>query len=129
LIYSADCFPSTSASYPFQQFVYNQGSTKIRVAPNTSTKTDYCVDFGSDRGVNGVGLKVGLRFRAACFSANQLSQVWQCYDGLAAQQLWMTGDDHIAVEGDNQCADVKDGKGPLQSWQCDGANANQIFEF
>jgi hypothetical protein len=69
-----------------QQFVYNQGSTKIRVAPNSLTTTDYCVDFGSNRGVNGVGLKI-----------------WQCYNGLAAQQLWITGDNHIAVEGEFFC--------------------------
>lgn len=60
-----------------------------------------------------------------CFSANEFSKVWQCYDGLPAQKLWITGDNHIAVEGDNQCADVKDNAGPLQSWQCIGENTNQ----
>jgi hypothetical protein len=103
-----------------QQFIYNPGSTKIRVAPSSLTTTNYCVDFGSNRGVNGVGLKI-----------------WQCYDGLAAQQLWITGDNHIAVEGDNQCADVRAESQPrqsqpygslkdLQSWQCSGGNPNQV---
>lgn len=65
LYHSADCVPSASAFYPLQQFVYTQGATQIRVAPNTLTKTDFCVDFGSDRGVNGANVKVGLRCAAA----------------------------------------------------------------
>ncbi|KAJ9107966.1 hypothetical protein QFC20_003651 [Naganishia adeliensis] len=118
-----DCFDASSTFFALQQFVYNQGSTKIRVARNSLSATDYCVDFGSNRGVNGVGLKI-----------------WQCYDGLAAQQLYITGDNHIAVEGDNQCADVRaesqatqakpyGSHKDLQSWQCSGGNPNQIFGF
>lgn len=117
---SGNCFPSTSAFHYLQQFVYTQGATKIRVAPNGISKTDYCVDFGSDRGVNAVGGKV-----------------WTCYEGLPAQALWITGDNHIAVEGDNQCLDVKAesqaSKGAfyeslkdVQSWQCVGGNDNQV---
>ncbi|KAJ9107967.1 hypothetical protein QFC20_003652 [Naganishia adeliensis] len=118
-----DCFDAGSTYFSLQQFVYTSGSTNIRVAPNSLSTTDYCVDFGSDRGVNGVGLKI-----------------WQCYDGLPAQQLYITGDNHIAVEGDNQCADVKaesqasqakpyGSLKDVQSWQCSGGNPNQIFGF
>lgn len=118
--HSNDCFDASSTYFSLQQFVYTSGSTKIRVAPNSLSTTDYCVDFGSDRGVNGVGLKI-----------------WQCYDGLPAQQLYITGDNHIAVEGDNQCADVKaesqasqakpyGSLKDVQSWQCSGGNPNQV---
>ena len=141
-LHSADCFPSNSPFYYLQQFVYNQGRTKIRVAPNKIYQTDYCVDFGSNRGVNG-----------------QPGKIWACYEGLPAQvcrhscpiihtskyqpltnrstqALWITGDNHIAVEGDNQCLDVRDDSQPsqgpfygslkdVQSWQCFGGNTNQ----
>ncbi|KAJ9098956.1 hypothetical protein QFC19_006180 [Naganishia cerealis] len=114
------CFGTDSPFYAMQQFVYNTGNTKIRVAPNSFTTTDYCVDFGSDRGVNGADVKI-----------------WQCYNDLPAQNLWLTGDNHIAVTGDNQCLDVTAESGPtqskpygslkdLQSWQCSGGNGNQV---
>ncbi|KAJ9113188.1 hypothetical protein QFC22_006027 [Naganishia vaughanmartiniae] len=117
------CFEPSSDYYAFQQFVYNEGNTKIQVAPNNLTTTDYCVDFGSDRGVNGVGAKI-----------------WQCYPDLPAQNLWITGDAHISVTGDNQCMDVRAESAPgqnkpygslkdIQSWQCSGGNSNQIFKF
>ncbi|KAJ9113194.1 hypothetical protein QFC22_006033 [Naganishia vaughanmartiniae] len=117
------CFEPSSNYYAFQQFVYTEGATKVQVAPNSLTTTNYCVDFGSDRGVNGVGAKI-----------------WQCYDNVPAQNLYITGDAHLAVEGDNQCLDVRAESGPsqnkpygslkdVQSWQCSGGDANQIFKF
>ncbi|KAJ9113191.1 hypothetical protein QFC22_006030 [Naganishia vaughanmartiniae] len=116
------CFTQDLSFYAFQNFVYNEGSTKIRVAPNTFTDTEFCIDFGTNLGANGQGLKI-----------------WQCYDGLPQQQLYLTGDHHIAVEnrpGGGQCADVRAESGPepvkpygvrkqVQSWECSGGNPNQ----
>lgn len=115
-VHSNDCFASSSPYYSFQQFIYNPGRTTIR----TTSTQPFCVDFGSTRFTNGVPLKI-----------------WQCYTNLPAQQLWITGDNHIAVEGDNQCADVRAESGPkqgtpygslkdVQSWQCAGGNPNQV---
>ncbi|KAJ9119935.1 hypothetical protein QFC24_005418 [Naganishia onofrii] len=115
------CFDPSSNYYAFQQFLYTPGATKIQVAPNSHTTTNYCVDFGSDRGVNGVGAKI-----------------WECYDNLPAQSLWITDDNHIAVVGDNQCMDVRAESGPgqtkpygslkdIQSWQCSGGDPYQAF--
>ncbi|KAJ9104624.1 hypothetical protein QFC21_002122 [Naganishia friedmannii] len=117
------CFEPSSSYYAFQQFVYTAGNTKIQVAPNSLTKTNYCVDFGSDKGANGV-----------------MGKIWQCYDNLPAQNLWITGDNHIALTDSDQCLDVRAESGPgqtkpygslkdVQSWQCSGGNPNQIFKF
>ncbi|KAJ9098959.1 hypothetical protein QFC19_006183 [Naganishia cerealis] len=116
------CFTESLSFYPFQQFIYNEGSTKIRVAPNIFTDTQYCIDFGENLGTNGQALKI-----------------WQCYEGLPQQQLYITSDRHIAVEnrpGGGQCADVKAESGvepvrpygvrkQVQSWECIGGNTNQ----
>lgn len=49
-------------------------------------------------------------------------KVWQCYDGLAAQQWFLTGDGRVAVEGKGQCLDlpggvINDGT-VVQTWEC-----------
>lgn len=115
------CFPDNVNYAPFQQWIYTQGSTKIRVAPNDRTDTEYCIDFGTNLGANGQSLKI-----------------WQCYDGLPQQQLYITDDAHIAVEnGPGQCADVRAESGPepvkpygvqkqVQSWECSFGNPNQV---
>ncbi|KAJ9104627.1 hypothetical protein QFC21_002125 [Naganishia friedmannii] len=92
------CFTENLSFYAFQNFVYNEGSTKIRVAPNNFTETEYCIDFGTNLGANGQGLKI-----------------WECYEGLPQQQLYITDDRHVAVEnrpGGGQCADVRAESGP-----------------
>lgn len=66
------------------------------------------------------------------------AKIWQCYEGLAAQRLYITDDNHIAVEnGPGQCLDVQaesssDTSGPypiikrLQTWDCTFGNGNQV---
>ncbi|KAH6867250.1 ricin B lectin domain-containing protein, partial [Coprinopsis sp. MPI-PUGE-AT-0042] len=61
---------------PAQNWTINHGPTKIQLAG-----TSFCMDAGSSPG-NGVGLKI-----------------WQCYDGLPAQQWFVTDDYRIALEG------------------------------
>lgn len=66
-------------------------STTICLAPSNLTDTDFCIDFGSNLGANGQSLKI-----------------WQKYEDLPAQQLFVTEDNHIAVEnGPGQCANVQ----------------------
>ncbi|GHJ84556.1 hypothetical protein NliqN6_0958 [Naganishia liquefaciens] len=108
----------------FQSWIYTPGSTTIQVAPNNLTETPFCIDFGTNLGSNG-----------------QYAKIWQCYEGLAAQSLYITDDNHIAVEnGPGQCLDVQaesssDTSGPypitkrLQTWDCTFGNTNQIFGF
>jgi hypothetical protein len=120
--FSNTCFSETSDYLPFQRWVYNRGSTKICVAPNQYSDTEFCIDFGTNLGSNG-----------------QTLYIWQAYEGLPQQQLYITDDNHIAVEGGNQCADVKAESGPqpdyarpygslkdVQSYQCFFGNTNQV---
>lgn len=121
-VHSNVCFTDNLGFYPFQNFIYNEGSTKIRVAPNNLTETDFCIDFGTNLGANGQGLKI-----------------WECYEGLPQQQLYITDDRHIAVENrpnGGQCVDVRAESGPepvkpygirkqVQSWECSYGNPNQ----
>ncbi|KAJ9107986.1 hypothetical protein QFC20_003671 [Naganishia adeliensis] len=121
-----NCFTEDNPNFPFQQWVYNTGSTKICVAPNAYSDTDYCIDFGTNLGSNG-----------------QTLYIWQAYEGLPAQQLYITDDNHIAVEnGPGQCVDVRAESGPqpsyaraygseksVQAWDCTFGNTNQIFIF
>ncbi|KAI5450096.1 hypothetical protein NCC49_003723 [Naganishia albida] len=94
---------------PAQQFVYTTGATRITVA-----NTNYCVEFGPGLGVSGRPLRLQ-----------------ECRkNGAPGQQLFITDDHHIALErGPGQCADVRNGEGPLQSWRCISDNTNQIFGF
>ncbi|KAJ9107978.1 hypothetical protein QFC20_003663 [Naganishia adeliensis] len=123
---SNKCFPEDSDYAPFQRWVYKAGSTKICVAPNRYSNTEYCIDFNSNLGSNGQQLKI-----------------WQAQRGLPAQQLYITDDNHIAVEnGPGQCVDVRAESGPqpdyarpygsqkdVQTWECFGGSSNQIFRF
>ena len=120
---SNECFPAGSDFAPFQLWEYTLGSTKICVAPNSYSETRYCIDFGTNLGSNG-----------------QTLYIWQAYEGLPAQQLFITDDKHIAVEnGPGQCVDVRAESGPqpaiarpygslkdVQSWQCTSGNNNQV---
>jgi hypothetical protein len=121
VVISGNCFPEDSPYAPFQRFDYTLGSTKICVSPNEYSETQYCIDFGTNLGSNG-----------------QTLYIWQAYD-VPQQQLYITDDQHIAVVGGNQCADVKAESGPqpdyarpygslkdLQSWQCTQYNTNQV---
>lgn len=119
---SNTCFSEDSPYLPFQRWAYNRGSTKICVAPNTYTDTEYCIDFGTNLGSNG-----------------QTLYIWQAYD-VPQQQLYITDDDHIAVEnGPGNCVDVRAESGPqpdyarpfgslkdVQIWSCSGGNTNQV---
>ena len=130
-----------------QQFTYSRGSTKIKVASNSHSTQDFCLDLGTVRGRDGTNL-----------------HLYECVD-VPQQQFWITdaGDDHIALEGesyysglygircpyqplltnglpvtgDNQCIDVRAESGStqespynslkdVQSWQCSGGNPNQV---
>ena len=120
--FSNVCFSEDLSFYPFQQWVYNTGSTKICIAPNSFTDTEYCLDFGTNLGSNGQPLKI-----------------WQSYD-IPAQRLYITDDNHIAVEnGPGQCVDVQAESSPepsrpyglrkrVQTWQCSGGNPNQVSD-
>lgn len=37
-------------------------------------------------------------------------KIWQCYDGLAAQQWYYTGDNRIALTNQGLCLDLTNGK-------------------
>jgi hypothetical protein len=136
---SGPCSADPSVSI-FQSWVYSLGATTIQVAPNSLTDTPFCIDFGENLGADGQALKVsctGLGIE----STTDLPQIWQCYDGLLQENLWITEDNRIAVaNGPGQCADVRaestpDVSGPypvtktLQSWSCTAGNTNQIFIF
>jgi hypothetical protein len=110
--------PSTLSdmTYPFssaqcdnsqaQSFVYNDGSTSIRVSG-----TDLCVEFGPGLGRNGTPLRV-----QTCRA-----------NGAPGQRLVVTGDAHVALlNGPGQCADVRNSEEPIQSWRCVGDNTNQV---
>jgi hypothetical protein len=121
-MFSNKCFPEDSNYAPFQRWVYNAGSTKICVAANGYSKTEYCIDFGTNLGSNG-----------------QTLYIWQAQD-VAAQRLYITEDKHIAVEnGPGQCVDVRAESGPqpdyarpygsqkdVQTWECSGGSSNQV---
>jgi hypothetical protein len=117
------CFTENLSFFPFQQWVYSAGSTTIRTVPNNFTDIEYCLDFDTNLGANGQNLKI-----------------WQCYDGLPAQSLYVTNDNHIAVENGAQCVDVRAESSPVptrpyglrkevQSWQCSGGNPNQVRDI
>jgi hypothetical protein len=67
-----------------QRFTYTRGSTKIKVAPNSSSSQDFCLDLGVVRRQDGTNL-----------------HLYECVD-VPQQQFWITdaGDDHIALEGE-----------------------------
>jgi len=91
-----------------QDWLLQRGSTKIRLAG-----TNFCLDAGSTPG-NGVGMKI-----------------WECYDGLPAQQWYYTDDNRIALEGKGQCLDLPNGVltngNQVQTWQCTDGNTNQVW--
>ncbi|KAL7413805.1 ricin B lectin domain-containing protein [Mrakia frigida] len=91
-----------------QAFVWNEGSTKIRVAG-----TKFCLDAGTNPG-NGIGMKI-----------------WSCIDDLPAQQFYRTEDKRIAVEGKGQCLDLTNGSldnySQAQTWACSTGNTNQVW--
>ncbi|KAJ9115383.1 hypothetical protein QFC22_005138 [Naganishia vaughanmartiniae] len=120
----AECMAPTDQFAYLQRFTYTRGSTKIKVAANSHSAKDFCLDLGVVRRQDGTNL-----------------HLYQCVD-VPQQQFWITdaGDDHIALEGDNQCIDVRADSGfsqdspysslkDVQSWQCSGGNGNQIFSF
>jgi len=68
-----------------QQFTYSRGSTKIKVASNSHSTQDFCLDLGTVRGRDGTNL-----------------HLYECVD-VPQQQFYITdaGDDHIALEGES----------------------------
>ncbi|KAI5448953.1 hypothetical protein NCC49_005747 [Naganishia albida] len=118
----AECMAPDNRYAYLQRFTYTRGSTKIKVAPNSSSGQDFCLDLGVVRRQDGTNL-----------------HLYECVD-VPQQQFWITDDDHIALEGDNQCIDIKADSGftqsapysslkDSQSWQCSYGNGNQIFSF
>lgn len=123
MCFSGDCFSDNSDYLPFQRWTYKAGSTTICVAPNQYSDTEYCLDFDTNLGANGQRLKI-----------------WQRYEGLAAQQLYITDDAHVAVEnGPGFCVDVRAESGAqpayarpygsqkdVQTWDCFAGSPNQV---
>jgi hypothetical protein len=91
-----------------QRWTISEGATKVQVAG-----TNFCLDSGSTPG-DGVQMKI-----------------WQCYDGLAAQQWYFTDDNRIALEGQGQCLDLTNGSeadgNVLQTWECGTGDNNQVW--
>ncbi|KAJ9099002.1 hypothetical protein QFC20_005820 [Naganishia adeliensis] len=119
---SAECMADDNRWAYLQKFDYTRGSTKIKVAANQYANKDFCLDLGVVRGRDATNL-----------------HLYECVD-VPQQKFWITdaGDDHIALEGDNQCIDVKADSGfvqdspysslkDVQSWQCSGGNGNQVI--
>ncbi|KAH6867232.1 ricin B lectin domain-containing protein [Coprinopsis sp. MPI-PUGE-AT-0042] len=92
----------------FQNWVINRGLTKVQLAG-----TQFCLDAGSVP-ANGVGMKV-----------------WQCFNGLPAQQWFYTDDNGIVLDGQGLCLDLPSGNTAdgtqLQTYQCAPNNPNQEF--
>jgi hypothetical protein len=117
----AACMGDDNPYAYLQKFTYSRGSTKIKVATSSGGQ-DFCLDLGVVRRQDGTNL-----------------HLYSCVD-VPQQQFWITGDDHIALEGDNQCVDVTADSGPqqggpygslksTQSWSCSGSDPYQIFGF
>lgn len=106
-----DIFRAACDNSPSQQFLYTTGSTSIQLS-----NTDLCAEFGPELGKN--------------FTPLRLDKC--CEKGAPGQRLFITADNHIALEGARgQCADVKDGAvvdgmGKLQTWRCSAENINQV---
>jgi len=86
----------------------SRGPTRIQL-----NGANVCLDAGSSP-ANGVRMKV-----------------WECFNGLAAQQWVYTDDNHIVLQGTNFCLDVTDGDlsnaNQLQIYTCGAGNNNQVF--
>jgi hypothetical protein len=119
-----ECFSEGAEFFALQQWVYQIGSTTICLAPNSFSDVEQCIDFGTNLGANGQPLKI-----------------WQRYEGLPQQQLYITDDNHIAVaNGPGNCADVQEESNTrpprgglpygtykdVQSYQCFFGNTNQV---
>ncbi|KAF7796196.1 hypothetical protein EIP86_007370 [Pleurotus ostreatoroseus] len=91
-----------------QQWEIQSGNTAVRL-----NGTDFCLDAGSTPG-NGVQMKI-----------------WQCFDGLAAQEWFYTDDNRIALTNQGLCLDLPSGNTAdgtvLQTWQCTDGDINQIW--
>ena len=106
--------------------------TALRTLPSASTLVPTLVLMGSQ------SPSLSPPRPLADYSSCRAAKIWQCYQGLAAQSLYITDDNHIAVEnGPGQCLDVQaesspDTSGPypiskrLQTWDCTFGNANQV---
>lgn len=80
---SAECMAPDNRYAYLQRFTYTRGSTKIKVAPNSSSNQDFCLDLGVVRRQDGTNL-----------------HLYECVD-VPQQQFWITDDDHIALEGES----------------------------
>jgi len=91
-----------------QRWILKKGSTKVQVAG-----TNFCLDAGGNP-ASGTKMKI-----------------WECYDGLPAQQWWYTDDNRIALEGKGLCLDLTDGvlynNKRTQVWACIDGNTNQVW--
>ncbi|KAH6892800.1 carbohydrate-binding module family 13 protein, partial [Coprinopsis sp. MPI-PUGE-AT-0042] len=93
---------------PGQNWVLNPGSTKVQVAGQP-----FCLDAGEWPN-DGTQLKI-----------------WNCYDGLPAQQWFYTDDKRVALKDSGKCVDLTNGDtcngNILQLWQCLNFDTNQIW--
>jgi hypothetical protein len=89
-----------------QLFDINKGAGQVK-----TTGSNFCLDSTTQFPPNGQGLKL-----------------WTCYSGLAQQNWFYTGDNHIAITGGRACADVKKEDGTtFQTWDCSGSDPQQVF--
>jgi hypothetical protein len=101
-------FPATIC--PFGSLVpISKGSASL--ARNTTDDLNRCLDAG----VNSTNGAPG--------------KVYTCYSGASQQRWYLTGDNHIAVTGGNQCLDRKSGTDEFQTWQCSSGSTNQVFSM
>ena len=58
-------------------------------------------------------------------------KIWQCFDGLPAQQWFYTDDNRIALENQGQCLDLTNGSTNdgtiMQIWACTDQDTNQVW--
>lgn len=58
-------------------------------------------------------------------------KIWQCYDGLAAQQWYYTGDNRVALTNQGFCLDLTNGAttnaNVMQIWQCATGKSHHLF--
>jgi hypothetical protein len=53
-------------------------------------------------------------------------KIWTCYDKLAAQTMWYTDDNRLAVKDTGLCLTLPKGGVP-QTQPCTDANPNQVW--
>lgn len=110
-----DCLAPTDSFASLQRFNINRGSGAVQLVTPA-----LCLDAGSTP-ANG-----------------NVAKIYTCYPGLFQQTYYFTDDGRIAVQGGNQCLDVRAESGPTQTaplgslkdvqfWQCTTGDDNQYW--